>query len=499
MLTDPFLNVCASLLFYEDNRKITDSIISDIGVILQFYKNNNDIPQTFLLKFNLVCEIQKLRYEGKSANTIRDNILGIGNTYKSLEPFITVVSQPTLSNIQAKVDEALRMISDRKKAVIYLKDIPKIKEFLSKFETGSFSNMGDFLNSYSQVVENMYTRINEERRLDSTGKIKTLDMYTDKYEAVFSQVLSSYSGQNSISTGYFDLDKYMRGGFEPTRLYIFGGSSGDGKSVLLINLLRNAVEQPKKNPVLKDIYIYITLENLIDESFVRLYSSIKQIDSDRVIEDIKSDADSVSRFMTQWQEDNDAVVVMCYFPPTVTSVSDILCFVDEIRNKYKGSGVVKAVYLDYIDLLKSGQTFDLHRLELGQITIDLKSMAVQEYLPVITVTQLNRSGYDHDADLSLTQMSESIKKVENADFIALLRASVAPELLDTATALDSANNLVTVNILKNRSGPKNKKVLLKAKFDQYRLDDGQRINSAVAFLDPVVLDKNNQIIDGLAV
>ncbi len=204
MLTDPFLNVCASLLFYEDNRKVTDSIISDIGVILQFYKKNNDIPQTFQLKFNLVCEIQKLRYEGKSTNSIKDNILGIGNTYKSLEPFITVVSQPTLSNIHSKIDEALRMISDRKKAVIYLKDIPKIKEFLSKFETGSFSNMGEFLTTYSQTVENMYTRINEERRLDSTGKIKTLDMFSDRYEAVFSQVLSSYSGQNSISTGYFD-------------------------------------------------------------------------------------------------------------------------------------------------------------------------------------------------------------------------------------------------------------------------------------------------------
>ena len=51
------------------------------------------------------------------------------------------------------------------------------------------------------------------------------------------------SGKNSVSTGYVELDKYMNGGFEPTRLYIYGGSSGDGKSVLLTNFLKNAVEK----------------------------------------------------------------------------------------------------------------------------------------------------------------------------------------------------------------------------------------------------------------
>ena len=98
-----------------------------------------------------------------------------------------------------------------------------------------------------------------------------------------------------------------------------------------------------------------------------------------------------------------------------------------------------------MDLLKTGTQFDLYRLELGQITLQLKVAAVQENVPIITVTQLNREGYDKEA-FSLTQMSESIKKVEHADVVCLLKNQDEEERIGSYCKLD-------VFIGKNRCGP----------------------------------------------
>jgi len=93
----------------------------------------------------------------------------------------------------------------------------------------------------------------------------------------------------------------------------------------------------------------------------------------------------------------------------------------------------------------------------------------------------HNSGYDHKEGLSLTQLSESIKKVEHSDFVALLRSMSNVEENEHVGIKDGAG-VLNVHIGKNRSGPKNKVVLLKTNFSSFRVDDNQ-INTSVPFLD----------------
>jgi replicative DNA helicase len=184
----------------------------------------------------------------------------------------------------------------------------------------------------------------------------------------------------------------MNGGFEPSRLYIFGGASGDGKSVLLMNLARNAVEREKDLSGKREIFIYITLENLIDESLMRVFCAHNKITIGDVVKDYDNQRTIIEDDLKLWQNNNNAALIMAYFPPTITSVNDIRAFIEDVEAKYADDNVeVKAIYIDYLDLLMAGQKFDLHRLEMGQITIDLKVLSVQISKPIITLTQLNRS------------------------------------------------------------------------------------------------------------
>jgi len=467
MITEGFLNLCARMLS-DPNILFNDNIVSDIHDILKFYSDKIDkIPLPYQSKYNFVYSLSKLRYEGKDYEIALDDLhLTVGDDLKT---FHGGLSRPDTNIPEDKVNVSINQIKSRKKLVVLLKDLPQIETYIDKFQTNSFDNLDDAIKEYDNIVSKMYSRISEQKRYESYNTIRSLDLSDDRYDAVLNQIELSYSGKNAVTTGYKELDKYMNKGFEPSRLYVFGGSSGDGKSVLLLNFVKNAVSRYKGDELKKDIYIYITLENLIDETLMRLYCSLKDVTIGNVVKDYESQKYLIEDFIKQWQRDNNSILTMAYFPPTITSVSDLLVYIDDIAKKYEGVGNIKGVYIDYLDLLKSGQVFDLHRLEMGQVTIDLKVAAVKLSIPIITATQLNRQGYDHKENLSLTQMGESIKKVEHSDFVSLIRAIKNGD--DDNSIIKTDFGEMSIFIGKNRSGPKEKIIKLKTNFSHFRVDD----------------------------
>jgi replicative DNA helicase len=100
----------------------------------------------------------------------------------------------------------------------------------------------------------------------------------------------------------------------------------------------------------------------------------------------------------------------------------------------------------------------MYRIELGHITLSLKTLAVQYNIPVITGTQLSRGVYkiSSSQELNVDLMSESIKKVEHADFVALLAKN------------EFDNNLIHGKVGKNRSGETNVSIDFKVDFSRFK-------------------------------
>jgi len=148
---------------------------------------------------------------------------------------------------------------------------------------------------------------------------------------------------------------------------------------------------------------------------------------------------------------------MKYFPATTISSLDLMGVVDDVMEEY-GHENIAGLYIDYLDLLKTDTRYDIYRLELGHITLALKTLAVQFNIPVITGTQLGRSAYkiNQSSDLGVDQISESIKKVEHADFVGLL----AKDPID--------DFLVHGKIGKNRSGKSNVSIDFKVDFSRFK-------------------------------
>jgi len=255
----------------------------------------------------------------------------------------------------------------------------------------------------------------------------------------------------------------MLGGFEPSRLYVFGGGSGSGKSTMINNTIyKSATHIDPYAPSLKSgeidkVYIYVTLENTIEESLIRTYQPMFNKTTTAMIRELTTDGFDIKKKINSKLSQCNSTIIMKYFPAMSISVVDLMGVVDDAIDIY-GKDSIAGLYVDYLDLLKTDTKYDIYRMELGHIALSLKTLAVQYNIPVITASQLGRSAYriQEASQLNVDQMSESIKKVEHADFIMLM----AKDQVD--------DTLVYGKVGKNRSGKSGISINFQVAFDKFK-------------------------------
>jgi replicative DNA helicase len=296
----------------------------------------------------------------------------------------------------------------------------------------------------------------------------SLDLTRDEWGSVIDQIKDRYSRQNTLPTGFSVIDNdVLNGGFEKARLYLFGGTTGAGKSTLLINLIINAITSSiiqTIEEIQKNVYVYITLENTIDESLLRLYCALFSRTSIEVLKEIGAKRD-IRKPVTDILEKNNSIIIMKYYPAGSIGINDLQVIVNEVYEEY-GKDSIKGLYLDYLDNLKIDKTSEM-RHELNSITLSLKTLAIENNFPLITLTQLNRAAYNLSQtgghDLNLSQMSESMGKTHTSDFVGLM----------TRDSLDES--LVHLKIGKNRSGRSNMSIDFKVDFSRFKFLNAYKV------------------------
>jgi replicative DNA helicase len=160
---------------------------------------------------------------------------------------------------------------------------------------------------------------------------------------------------------------------------------------------------------------------------------------------------------------------------------------DDVKSQY-GPDCIKSLYVDYLDLLKLDTVaYEQYRLELSHITSNLKDIAVRYSIPLITVSQLTRDIYKgnlESKDLSMAMMSESVKKIEHADFIGIM-------------SKDKIQDIVHMNIGKNRSGKANLSLDFKVDFSMFKFINGYQSVSKTKSDDEIMNETETMTFSGL--
>ncbi len=481
MITESFLD-SAFTIALNKTIKVRKNVVlfRDILEILKFYKKqeSDEIPISFRSKFEFLKNFCEMKIKnGKTDSNILDSLL-FSDKYKDLSFYITYKMEEKVS--QEDFDSNVRQLRLRKKLNGLLNNYKNVESFLETIRDGTYESLDEVIGDYESIVKTMYTNLMEHNRIVEVEASSSLDLTKDSYENLFETIIGKYAEKNIIPTGIrvFDEEVFENHGLEATRLYIFGGGSGSGKSTIINNIIASSAtssiqtfNDDENNDSEKDkkkVYLYITLENQIDEGFLRTYQPLFDKTTRETLHEIKNGVNIQERLKNKLNE-SGSKIIMKYFPAMSISPIDISMIIDEVEEEY-GKGSIALVAIDYLDLLRTDIKFNEYRFELGYIALSLKTMAVQYNVPVVTATQLNREIYrvQNSEGLNLAQIGESAKKIDHADFIALL-------------VKDSVDDsVVHCKIGKNRSGKGGVEVEFKVDFSKYRFISGSLVRSNIS-------------------
>ncbi len=238
-----------------------------------------------------------------------------------------------------------------------------------------------------------------------------------------------------VATGFDDLDE-KTAGLQRSDLIIIAGRPSMGKTALAINIAEHAVIKEKLTVVV------FSMEMPGDSLAMRMLSSLGRIDQHKIRTGKLKDED--------WPRLTSAIEIL----------KDARLFIDdtpaltptEIRARcrriYREHTGLDLVIIDYIQLMSVTGTSENRATEISEISRSLKAMAKELSVPVIAISQLNRSLEARTNKRPImSDLRESGALEQDADLIMFIYRDV---VYDENTADEKKAELI---IAKQRNGP----------------------------------------------
>jgi len=396
------------------------------------------------------------------------NIKGIFGIIKDF--YIKNTTVPTITEVKAYLNTD-KLKESFKEAVSRFKDIDK-----NFNEEELLRNTERFLKEKA-----VYTTMLEVADKCSKNEINTSEIL-QKFEASCSINLSVDLGveilsnsqlivddlnkvENYISTGYPWIDHRIGGGLQENgrALYVFAGETNIGKSIFLANVATNIAKQNKTV-----LIISLEMPELIYAK--RLSSNITKIPLFR----LKGEQEQLKVGLDEFNRKNpSARIFVKEFPPSTVSPLQLNAFI----KKFIAKGIkIDAIVIDYLNLVHSPTGTNSYE-RVKYVTEKIRAMSYIFNCPIVSATQLNRSGYS-ESDPSIATISESIGLAATADVVlSIFQTDEEREL-----------GVIHLGMMKNRFGPNFGNVLLRIDYPTLTISQDDTINDT---------DESNSLVSTL--
>ncbi|HFQ90096.1 MAG TPA: replicative DNA helicase [Desulfobulbus sp.] len=239
-----------------------------------------------------------------------------------------------------------------------------------------------------------------------------------------------------VATGYEELDR-MTAGLQPSDLIILAGRPSMGKTALAMNMVQHAA-LIEKIPV-----AVFSLEMSMEQLALRMLCSIGRIDSQRIRTGRLQDPD--------WPKLTRATGMLSDAPIFIDDTAGTTVL--EMRAKarrLKSEHDLGMIVVDYLQLMQGKAGTENRAQEISDISRSLKAMAKELDVPVVALSQLNRSLESRtDKRPQLSDLRESGAIEQDADVIMFIYRD---EVYNKAE--DNPNRgLAEIIVGKQRNGP----------------------------------------------
>lgn len=232
----------------------------------------------------------------------------------------------------------------------------------------------------------------------------------------------------------FDLEmmnKITAGGLSKKSLNVVLAGTGAGKSLFMCHMAASTLMQGLN-------VLYITLEMAEERIAERIDANLMNLSMDELKVIDKSVFDNrVKKIADKTQ----GKLIVKEYPTASAHSGHFRALIEELKTKREFTPDI--LIIDYLNIcssarLKMGASVNSY-LYIKSIAEELRGLAVEYNVPVLTATQTTRGGYDN-SDVGLTDTSESFGLPATADLMfALIRSEELDEL-----------NQIMIKQLKNR-------------------------------------------------
>jgi KaiC/GvpD/RAD55 family RecA-like ATPase len=230
----------------------------------------------------------------------------------------------------------------------------------------------------------------------------TKDMGTDYFDDPAARINKYFNAGGQVSTGWPQMDRLLYGGFSRGELNIFAGGSGSGKSLVMMNIALNWLQQGLSG-------VYISLELSEELTSLRTDAMLTNMST----KDIRKDIDTTTLKVKMVQKKSGAYRVKGL--PAQSNINDIRSSIKEVQIQ---TGIrVDFIMVDYLDLLMPVSAKvspnDLF-VKDKYVSEELRNLAKELGVLMVTASQLNRSAVE-EIEFDHSHISGGISKINTAD------------------------------------------------------------------------------------
>ena len=255
----------------------------------------------------------------------------------------------------------------------------KLAETATSIADLAYNPMGREAAQLVDEAESRIFAISEEGARTRQGFVEMQPVLTEVVERIdLLYNRENPSDVTGVPTGFSDLDR-MTSGFQPGDLVIVAGRPSMGKTALALNMAEH-VALDAGLPV--GIF---SMEMAASQLAMRLLGAIGKLDQHKLRTGRLAEDD--------WRRLTDAVGRLSEAPIQVdeTAALNALELRARARRLHRQYGKLGLIVVDYLQLMSGSSRSENRATEISEISRSLKALAKELSVPVVALSQLNRS------------------------------------------------------------------------------------------------------------
>ena len=284
-----------------------------------------------------------------------------------------------------------RTISDRLKYayIVFYKEI--LTDLFMRLDQNQFKSLAE---SNAVIKNALSSFLNDIRKTENNISTNVFTLRDDVMEVYLSELVKKATDPSATyQTGIRYLNDMLSPGFAPGRLYLWLGITGGYKSSILLQCARwiklyNDAKPKRKDPSATPTVLLISTENSVEETVIRLFNMcvddkpINDYTPEEAVKELKNKGRMVLK-------DGYTDIYIAYYANNELDTSDLYAIIEDLEDDNRE---VIALIFDYIKRIRPAEFASDERIQLKNVSNELKTLAIKLDIPVITANQINRAG-----------------------------------------------------------------------------------------------------------